>query len=94
MSFKIGNLLPGQEIKIIAELVKPLQIVNSAYSFILPVAFYPNYRKLGADTGKYPYQFEYSVLIKTTKGINMISKPANSFLEYVKDGKYATIFCE
>jgi hypothetical protein len=67
--------------------------VNSAYSFILPVAFYPNYRKLGADSDRYPYNFSYSVLIKSENGINMISKPSNSIIEYEKTGRFATIFC-
>ena len=94
MSLKIGNLLPGQEIIVSAQLVQSLQVVNSAYSFILPVSFYPNYRKLGADTAKYPYTFSYSVLIKTDSSLSMVSKPANSILEYENSGKFATIFCE
>ena len=77
-----------------AQLVQSLQVVNSAYSFILPVSFYPNYRKLGADTAKYPYTFSYSILIKTDSTLSMVSKPANSILEYENSGKYATIFCE
>ena len=82
MSLKLGNLLPGQEITVSAQLVQSLQIVSSAYSFILPVSLYPNYRKLGATTAKYPYTFSYSVLIKSESNLSMISKPANSILEY------------
>ena len=94
MSLKIGNLNPGQEIIISAQLVQSLQIVNTAYSFILPVSFYPNYRRLGANTAKYPYTFSYSVVIKTESGLSMVSKPAGSILEYDESGTYATIFCE
>ena len=74
--------------------MQSLQIVNSAYSFILPVSFYPNYRKLGADTEKYPYTFSYSVVIKSESGLSMVGKPPGSILEYEGSGKYATIFCE
>jgi Ca-activated chloride channel family protein len=94
MSIKIGNLLPGEEITITAQLTKSLQIVNDAYSFILPVAFYPDYNKAGARGDKYPYHFTYSAVIKSTDGIEMISKPANSIVEYEQSGKYATIFCD
>jgi hypothetical protein len=94
MSIKIGNLLPDQDIQITAQLTKPLQIVNDAYSFILPVAFYPDYNKAGASGDKYPYHFTYSAVIKSVDGIDMISKPANSIVEYDQSGKYATIFCD
>ena len=94
MSIKIGNLLPGEEVKILAELTKPLQVVNDAYSFILPAAFYPDYNKLGASGDRYPYNFTYSAEIKSVEGIDMISKPANSFVEYEQSGRYAYIFCD
>ena len=55
--------------KISAQLVQPLQIMAGSYSFTLPVAFHPDYEKLGADTEPYPYLFTYSVLIKSTKQI-------------------------
>ena len=82
MSIKIGNLLPGEDVKITAQLTKPLQVVNDAYSFVLPVAFYPDYDKLGASGDKHPYNFTYSALIKSEEGVDMISKPANSVVEY------------
>ena len=94
MSLKIGNLLPGQEVKIIAQLVQPLQVHNSAFSFILPVAFYPDYRRLGADTDSYPYRFTYAVLIKSTEGVRFISKPRDSILEYDSSERFVTIFCD
>ena len=64
----------------------------ATYSFLLPVAFYPNYEKLG-DFDPFPYQFAYSVVMKSTQKINLISKPANSILESDESGKYATLFC-
>jgi len=57
------------------------------------VAFYPDYKKLGAGTEAFPYQFTYSVLIKSIKRISYISKPANSVCEHDQSGKFATIFC-
>ena len=86
-------MLPGEDIEVKAQLTKPLQIVNDSYNLILPVAFYPDYTKLGAGGwDKYPYHFTYSAVIKSVEGIDMISKPAGSVVEYDQSGKYATIY--
>ena len=67
--------------------------MSGAYSFALPVAFYPDYSKLGDATESYPYMFSYKVLIKSTKRITYISKPANSTVESDKSGRSATVCC-
>ena len=61
MTFKIGNLMPDKEINVVVQLIMPLQIVGSAYQFVLPMAFYPDYRQLGApeQVDRYPYAFSY-----------------------------------
>ena len=79
--------------KISAQLIIPLEIVNDAYSFTMPVAFYPNYNILGADLDEnYPYEFSYAILIKSIEGINTLSIPAEAEVEYDIERKYATIF--
>ena len=92
MSIKVGNLLPGQQMTICAQLIQPLIIKFATYSFSLPVAFYPDYSKLGSDA-PFPYQFSYSVVMKSSQKISLISKPAHSICEQDVSGRYATIFC-
>ena len=72
-----------------------MQIVNGAYQFILPTAFYPDYQQLGAqNVDSHPYEFAYSVQIKSSKKITFISKPANSNCQPSRDGCRAAIFCK
>ena len=70
-----------------------MEIINGAYQFILPTAFYPDYQQLGANTEKHPYDFAYNVHIKSNKKITFISKPANAFCTPSKDGCRAVIIC-
>ena len=93
MSIRIGNLLPGQEITISAQMIQPLQVVNEAWSFILPVALYPNYSRFGfGDLGRYPYKFAYAITVETIEGITMLSAPSGAEIEYETSGRFATIF--
>ena len=93
MSIKIGNLLPGEEIIISAQMIQTLQVVNEAWSFILPVAFYPNYSRFGfGDLGRYPYKFAYAITVESIEGITMLSAPGGAEVEYESTGRYATIF--
>jgi len=79
MSIKIGNLLPGEEITISAQMILTLQVVNEAWSFILPVAFYPNYSRFGfGDLGRYPYKFAYAITVESIEGITMLSAPGGA----------------
>ena len=80
MSIKIGNLLPGQEIKVSAQLLQPTTVRFSSYSFVLPYAFYPNYEKLGSSE-PFPYKFSYSVILKSSEKISQICKPEGSICE-------------
>ena len=95
MSFKIGNMPANGEINIVIQLLMPLQIINGAYNFILPTAFYPDYQQLGArGVDNHPYSFSYVVQIKSTKKITFISKPMNAACSPSKDGTRAAIFCK
>ena len=94
MTIKVGNLMPKQEAKIIMQLVQPIEIVGSSYLFLLPTAFYPDYKKLDPNaTVQYPYRFAYSVIMKSSKPISLVSKPANSECRRDPSGQCATIFC-
>ena len=64
----------------------------SSFLFILPVAYYPNYQKFGY-LDPYPYKFSYSVVLKSSEKIHLISKPHKSICERDTSGKNATIFC-
>ena len=94
LNMRIGNLQPKKEIKIVMQLVQPLKVIGSAYQFLLPTSFYPDYSKFSKEIDvSYPYKFSYSVLIKSTSTITLISKPENSECKREKSGKFATIFC-
>ena len=58
----------------------------------MPVAFYPNYDRLGAELGRYPYKLRYAVIINTVEGINLISAPEGAEVKFNSDGKHASIF--
>ena len=93
MQIRIGNLLPGDEIEINARMILGLQVVNDAWSFVLPVSFYPNYSRFGfSDLGSHPYKFGYAITVGTTDGITLLSAPSGAVVEYESSGKFATIF--
>lgn len=44
-------------------MIMPLTVVNGSYQFELPVAFYPDYGKHGANKADFNYEFSYEVRI-------------------------------
>ena len=59
-----------------------MEISGSAYMFIFPKAFYPDYQKHCTVNNKeiynqYPYQFHLEILIKSNRMITYVSKPLN-----------------
>ena len=92
MGITIGNLLPGQEITVTVQLLQPIIIKYSSYYFVLPVAYYPNYQKFGYSD-PYPYKFSYSVVLKSSEKIHLVSKPSNAICERDESGKFVSIFC-
>ena len=93
VSIKIGNLMPMQEATVTMSLVQPVQIVGSSYEFLLPTAFYPDYKKLDDKIGeRWPFAFAYSVIMKSASAINLVSKPESCQMERHDSGKYVTLF--
>jgi len=45
MTLKLGNLLPGSKATIKATIATTMEIVGGSYAYLLPVAFYPDYKK-------------------------------------------------
>ena len=57
-------------------LVQQLDIIGGYYAFILPVAFYPDYRRYGVGAADaFPYQFSYQVDIIAKGRISNLSIP-------------------
>ena len=42
-------------------IVKQLEVVGGFYCLALPMAFYPDYRKIGVGHDKFVYEFSYEV---------------------------------
>ena len=79
MTVKLGNLLPGQVATLRLHLVNQLEIVGGQYAQALPQAFYPNYRKHGANSDEdFAYRFSYDVSIEAQSRISEISIPENA----------------
>lgn len=93
VSIKIGNLMPSQEATVVMSLVQPVQIVGSSYEFLLPTAFYPDYKKLDSSCAeRWPFAFAYTVIMKSASTINLVSKPESCQMERHDSGKYVTLF--
>ena len=85
--------MPFQETTVTMTLVQPIKIVGSSYEFLLPTAFYPDYKKLDDNIEeRWPFAFAYSVIMKSTSTINLVSKPESCQMERHEDGKYVTLF--
>ena len=76
MTIKLGNLLPGQRAMLKLQIVSQMEIVCGQYAFILPMAFYPEYKKHGVkDVGTFDYEFTYETRIVSTGRIANLSLP-------------------
>ena len=61
----IGNIEPGQPVKISLQMISLLKVVNGHYKYKLPEAFYPDYSKHGLPRGsnEYKYSFLYKMIL-------------------------------
>jgi hypothetical protein len=79
MTVKLGNLLPGKTATLKAIIVSQLEVVGGHFGFILPVAFYPDYRKHGiSEVSNFVYEFNYEVKIVAGGRISNLSLPINA----------------
>jgi len=42
---EVGNILPGQTVKVKLVIIQPLKIQGGAFDFIFPTSYYPKYEK-------------------------------------------------
>ena len=70
MTLVLGQILPGQEIKINLITAEHAELVGSAYKFRLPSYFFPQYKhhimgkaSTGDDEGEHVYTFKFSMTI-------------------------------
>ena len=49
LTLKLGSLPPGQEATLRIQIVNQMKIVGGHYTFALPMAFYPDYKKHGVN---------------------------------------------
>ena len=76
LTVKLGNLMPGQEAKLRSTIISQLEVVGGHFSFSLPRAFYPDYKKHGVkDANAFPYTFDYEVRIVSKYTITGLSIP-------------------
>ena len=72
-----------------------LEVVGGHYAFILPVAFYPDYKKHGVrEAGAFVYEFSYEVKIVAGSSISNLSLPTNAVVSEKDEKKTRmTITC-
>ena len=76
MTVKLGNLLPGQTASLKSEIISQLEISGGYYSYILPAAFFPDYKKHGIkEKGAFTYEFSSQVRILSAGSICNLSIP-------------------
>jgi len=95
MTIKLGNLLPGQNATLKATIVSQLEVVGGHYAFVLPVAFYPDYKKHGVrEASAFVYEFKYEVNIVAGASISNLSLPMNAVVSGTDEKKTRmTITC-
>ena len=52
-----------------------LEIVAGHYAYMLPAAFYPDYKKHGVDKKAFHYQFEYAIRFMASNRITNLCLP-------------------
>jgi hypothetical protein len=95
MTVKLGNILPGQNATLKATIVSQLEVVGGHYAFILPVAFYPDYKKHGIrESNAFVYEFHYEVKIVAGGRISNLSLPMNAAITSTDEKKTEiTVMC-
>ena len=78
VSVKLGNLQPGEQATLKAQIVSQVEIVGGHFAFSLPTSFFPDYTKHGMKTAPYPYEFNYEARIVSDGGITQLSIPKNA----------------
>ena len=85
MTVKLGNLLPGETATLKSTLLCQLEIVGGHYSYSLPSAFFPDYKKLGLEGHVYDFAYEISIISESP--ITNLSMPANAIISEQNDSK-------
>jgi len=88
MTVKLGNLMPGQSATLKSTIISQLEVVGGHYAFLLPAAFYPDYRKHGVkDRASFVYEFSYEVRILSQSRITNLSLPSNFIIAAQNDSR-------
>ena len=81
ITFKLGNLLPGQKATLKATIATTMEIVGGSYAYLLPVAFYPDYKKHGlTKLSSFPYKFAFEAKIESIIPIFNLHYPKNAYV--------------
>ena len=62
------------------QLIMQLPVVAGSYMFSLPLAFFPNYSRLGAKKNELVYDFRYEVKLQTREKVTWLSIPDSAFI--------------
>ena len=81
-----------EEAKLTMQLIYKVPIQCGSYKFTLPVDFYPDYEKMGADPSE-KYEFDFKCDIKSTKRISQVSIPENATCTRDTTGTSVTVKC-
>ena len=94
LTLKLGSLPAGQEATLRLQIINQLKITGGHYTFALPMAFYPDYKKHGVEPADYVYEFSYKVNITAQGPISSLSLPEMAEVTYKNENKtYMTIEC-
>ena len=81
MTVKLGNLMPGQSATLKSTILSQLEVIGGNYSYSLPAAFFPDYKKHGVkEKAAYTYEFAYEVKIIAECPISNLSIPGNAII--------------
>ena len=68
--------------------ISQLEVVGGHFSYLLPVAFYPDYRRHGIkDTGAFVYEFAYEARIVSKHRISALSIPDHASITEQNEDK-------
>ena len=88
LTVKLGNLLPGQTATLKSTIIGQLEVVAGHYAYILPVAFYPDYKKHGVkQKNAFVYEFSYNVRIHAKHRVVSLSVPENAEITPQNEGR-------
>jgi hypothetical protein len=81
MTIKLGNLLPGQTATLKSQIISQLEVSAGHYTYSLPSAFFPDYKKHGVkDNDIFNYEFSSQIRILSDAQISNLIIPESTVI--------------